>query len=341
MGVLDTLRNSVTITDVAKAAGVSVTTVSRVLNDKDDVSPDTYRHVRTVIDELGYSSSLAARSMRSRKTNVIGVIMPDVSDPFSVEVIRGVNKGIVELNYDLLIYTSGDYRRNISAATEQKYVSLLNGSVTDGLIIVTPLSSSFSSTSPVISVDPNIDDPAGPAVISTNFKGAVDATEHLISLGHKRIGYIGGRYDLVSAQRRFDGFKAALETARIPYEEELFAPGDFTTETATECARQLLTLPEPPTAIFAANDQSAFGVLDTAESLNIRIPEQLSVIGFDNVPEATYRNLTTIDQFIDQLGYVGTKVLVDLIQGKSLSSDVQKNETKLIVRGTTCAISET
>lgn len=334
-------RNSVTIVDVAKAAGVSVTTVSRVLNDKDDVADDTYHHVRDVINELGYSSSLAARSMRSRKTNVIGVIMPDVSDPFSVQVIKGVNKGIVELNYDLLIYTSGDYRRNISAATEQKYVSLLNGSVTDGLIVVTPLSSSFSSTSPVISIDPNVNDPTGPAVISTNFKGAIDATEHLIKLGHKRIGYIGGREDLLSAQQRFEGYQAALKNAGIPFEDELFASGNFTTETAIKCARQLLTLPEPPTAIFAANDQSAFGVLIVAESLNISIPEQLSVIGFDNVPEATYRNLTTIDQYIDRLGYVGTKLLVDLIERKSVDSNVQKNETKLIVRGTTSAIGKT
>ena len=331
-------KTSVTIVDVAKAAGVSVTTVSRVLNKKDDVSEETYQRVSQVIDELEYSSSLAARSMRSRKTGVIGVIMPDVEDPFSIQVIKGVNQAIVELGYDLLIYTSGDIRYNASASTENKYVALLNSSVTDGLIMVTPVSSSFSSAAPVVAVDPNIHNPSGPAVIATNFEGAVDATQYLIQLGHRRIGYIGGRDDLISAHVRRDAFEQTLKSAEIPLIPNLMREGDFTPESGVKAAEELFSLDEPPTAIFAANDQSAIGVIKAAEAAGISIPEELSLIGFDNIPDAAYHDLTTIDQFVDQLGYVGTVMLVKLIQGTPLDTELEKINTKLIIRGSTKSI---
>ena len=325
--------DSVTIIDVARAAGVSVTTVSRVLNNKDDVSEQTYKRVSEVIDQLGYSSSLAAKSMRSRKTNVIGLIMPDVGDPFSIQVMKGVNRAIVELNYDLLVYTNGNMRRFSSAAAEQKYVSLLNSSITDGLIVVTPVSKSLSSASPVVAIDPNIDDPVGPAVISTNFNGAYEVTKYLVELGHRRIGYIGGRADLLSAYQRRQGYEQALESAGILLDDQLIVPGDYSPETATEQALRLLSLELPPTAIFAANDQSAIGALRAAGSRGVRVPQELSLAGFDNIPEAAFLNLTTVDQFIDRMGYLGTKMLFDLIQGKDLESLLQRVDTRLIVRG--------
>jgi LacI family transcriptional regulator len=129
-------NRSVTIQDVARAAGVSISTVSRVLNDKDDVAPETYQRVQKVIAELGYTSSLAARSMRSRRTNVIGLIMPDIGDPFSIQVMRGVNRAITEHGFDLIAYTSGSIRNRSASERERHYVRLLNGSITDGMIIV-------------------------------------------------------------------------------------------------------------------------------------------------------------------------------------------------------------
>ena len=207
-------KRSVTIKDVAKTAGVSVTTVSRVLNDKEYVSDETAERVREVIETLGYSSSLAARGMRSRMTNVIGMIMPDVEDPFSIEVLRGVNRAIVELGCNLLIYTDGDIRINAMAAKERQYVSLLNNGLTDGVVIVTPASPMFDSVAPVVSVDPNVHNPVGPAIISTNFKGAYEATQHLIQLNHCRIGHIRGRADLRSTIQRQAGYEQALLDAR-------------------------------------------------------------------------------------------------------------------------------
>jgi len=327
-------KMAITIRDVAKEAGVSVSTVSRVLNDKDDVAAETYERVQDVIQQLGYTSSLAARSMRSRRTNVIGLIVPDVADSFSIQVMKGVNQAIFELDYDLIIYTSGSIKKRSAAERERHFVSLLNGSVTDGVIIVTPAATNFSTAAPVVTIDPNEECPECFMLTATNRSGAMAAMEHLIGLGHRRIGFIGGRPDLLCAQRRLLGYLDALHQASLPVDPDLIATGDFTTETGQLCAQKLLSLSNPPTAIFAANDQSAIGTIEMAREMGLRVPQDLSVVGFDNIPEAAYFNpaLTTVDQFIKEMGRVSTEKLVDLIQGQSLESDLYKMPTQLVVR---------
>ena len=158
--------------------------------------------------------------------------------------------------------------------------------------------------------------------------------DYLIGLGHRRIGFIGGRPDLQCAQRRLQGYQYTLRQANIPLDPALIAAGDFTKETGQECARQLLSLPEPPTAIFAANDQSAMGAIKAARNAGLRVPDDLSVIGFDNIPEAAYFDpaLTTIDQFMERMGYTATETLIDLVQGKPLERELHKVPTQLIVR---------
>jgi LacI family transcriptional regulator len=333
-------NKSITIHDVAQAAGVSVSTVSRVLNDKDDVAPETYEKVQGVIQEMGYTSSLAARSMRSRRTNVIGLIVPDVADSFSIQVMKGVNQAIFELGYDLIIYTSGSIKKRSAAEREQYFVSLLNGSVTDGVVIVTPAATSFSTAAPVVTIDPNNECPECLTIIATNRAGALAAMEYLIGLGHRRIGFISGRPDLQSAQRRLQGYQDALRQAEIPLVPEMIATGDFSLDTGRLCAQKLLSLPNPPTAIFAANDQSAIGTIEAAREMGLRVPEDLSVVGFDNIPEANYCNpaLTTVDQFIDKMGYVATEALIGLIQGKSLESDLYRMSTELVARDSCRAV---
>lgn len=336
-------KRTVTIQDVAEAAGVSVSTVSRVLNDKDDVAPETYQKVQGVIEELGYTSSLAARSMRSRQTNVIGLIMPDVEDPFSIQVMKGVNRAIAKLDYDLIIYTGGDIKKESFADQERRYVSLLNSSITDGVIVVTPAATTFSTASPVVAVAPNNESPDCPAVIATNRDGALSVMEYLTGLGHHRIGFIGGRPDLQSAVRRLQGYKDGLQQANIPLEPELIQIGDYSRKTGFACAQRLLNLSEPPTAIFAANDQSAIGVIEAAHGAGSHIPDDLSVVGFDNIPEAAFMNpaLTTIDQSIDRMGYVATEMLIRLIQGESLDSHLYKMPTRLIIRDSCRALHST
>ena len=333
-------KSALTIRDVAKNAGVSVSTVSRVLNDKDDVAPETYTKVQQVIAELGYASSLAAKGMRSRRTNVIGLIMPDVGDPFSIQVMKGVNRAIQEFGYDLIIYSAGDSTTSAWPSREQRYVSLLNGSIADGVIVVAPTALTFSTAHPLVAVDPHPESAKFPSVIATNRVGALAAMEYLLGLGHRRIGFIGGRADLQSALRRFQGYKDGLQQANLPIDPVLIQPGDYTHEAGYMGAQRLLSLENPPTAIFAANDQSAIGVIEAAQHAAKRVPEDLSVVGFDNIPEAAYINggLTTVDQSIDQMGHIAVEKLMNLLANKPAENHPCRVETKLIVRNTCCAL---
>ena len=333
---MKTKNDKVTIHDVAKAADVSVSTVSRVLNNKDDVAPTTQARVQQIIDELGYASNLAARSMRSRQTNLLGLIMPDVADPYSIEVMKGVDQAIRANDYDLLIYTNGDIQKNTLAAREQYYVSLLNSSLTDGVIVVTPMASDFNTPAPLVVVDPNKESPDYPAVIATNREGAISVMDYLISIGHRRIGFVGGRPEIQSAARRLQGYMDVLESADISFDPSLVTIGDFSIETGRQYAHELLSLAAPPTAIFAANDQSAFGVIQAAQEKGLKIPDDLSVVGFDNIPEAAYYlpgGLTTVDQSVRQMGVIATEMLVKLIKGEALEQRLWKMPTQLIVRG--------
>ena len=148
-------KRAVTIQDVAKKSGVSVSTVSRVLNSKDDVASSTQERILTVINKLGYTSNLAARSMRSHRKNLIGLVVPDIGFPYSIEIMKGVNRAIAESKFDLLVYTTGDIHKDGTASHEQHYVSLLNNSVTDGVIIVASAAAEFITDSPIVAVGPH------------------------------------------------------------------------------------------------------------------------------------------------------------------------------------------
>lgn len=328
-------RRTVTIQDVAKTAGVSVSTVSRVLNGKVDVASKTQDRIRSVIDDLGYTTNLAARSMRSFKKNMVGLIMPDIAYPFAIEVMKGVNQAIAQSEFDLLVYTTGDVRKSGRASHEQKYLSLLNNSITDGVIIVAPVTGEFSTDAPIVSIDPLMSEPNYASVHATNRQGATDAMDYLLGLGHRRIGFISGRAELESSARRLKGYRDTLEKAGISIDEGLIAAGDYTTETGVKCARELLSLDRPPTAIFASNDQMAMGVYQVAQEKGLRIPEDLSVVGFDNIMESKYMGLTTVDLFISEMGFVATQMLIKLINGEPLEAPTYRMQTQLVIR-TSC-----
>ena len=326
-------KNSLTIRDVADACGVSVSTVSRVLNDKDDVAAETYEKVRRVIADMGYTSSLAATSMRSRRTNVIGILVVDLGDPFSLELFKGIGKAIRGTEYDLIIYSSGHIATTAESGWERRYLSRLDGSITDGVLVVTPTTEDLIAISPLVALDPH-EHNVFPAVISANREGAIAVMEYLIDLGHRRIGFITGRQGLVSSNRRQQGYIEALEQAGLPVDATLIQQGDYTHETGFRCAQHLFALPDPPTAIFAANDQSALGVLDAANEVGLRVPDDLSVVGFDNIPLATCSmpGLTTVDQSVSEMGYVATTMLIKLIQGETLDESLCKIPTRLVIR---------
>ena len=321
------------IQDVARAAGVSVSTVSRVLNGRSDVAADTFQRVQRIIDDLGYSSNLAAKSMRSLHTNVIGVIIFDLSLSFCLEVVRGIDQAVKAHTYDLMIFSSNRANHRDDPTWERKVVAQLNGSIVDGIIVVTPTTVELPTNSPVVTVDP-CDGGNFPSVLATNHAGTLEAVRYLIELGHQRIGFIGGRASLLSSRQRREGYETALREANLPICPELYVEGDYSRLTAMVGAEQLLTLPDRPTAIMAANDQTAFAVMDVAQRLQLRIPQDLSVIGFDNTPESAYTNppLTTVDQSIVMLGERAAELLIQMIEGKEVANDFYQLPTRMIVR---------
>lgn len=324
----------VRIQDVARAAGVSITTASRVLNNKDDVAPETYEKVRRVMQELNYTASLAAKSMRSRKTHVIGLVVPEVTDLFNLEIIKGVGGGMRGSGYDLMIYTRERPALSGNGSWEQEQVALLSNGLADGCIIVTPSAPTFTENARIVVIDPLGDGANVPSVVARNRVGALTVMEYLIGLGHRRIGFIGGRPETLSAMRRFEGYKDGLAQAGIPYDPDLVQGGDYTRERGQEAARQLLTQPHRPTAIFAANDRAALGVMDVAQEQGFRVPQDLSVVGFDNVPEAAQvmPKLTTVDQSIQEMGKLATQLLIGILRGDVPEQSLVKVATRLVIR---------
>ncbi len=322
----------VTIGDVAEQAGVSIATVSRVVNGRYGVAAETQGRVKAVIDDLGYESSLVARSLRSRRTNVLGIIVPDL-EPFSAELLKGAARAIHWTGWELFVYSGGGHLRE-QVGWERKYLSRLNGTLADGTILVTPTVTDVTSAAPVVAVDPHAGMSGLPTVASQNLEGAVKATEYLIGLGHRRIGFIAGRPDLESARLREHGYRRALEQAGIPYDPNLVRVGSYTKEATEAPAHELLELAEPPTAVFAANDMSAIEIMEVARELGLSIPEDLSVIGFDNIPESALANppLTTIDQSIQQMGFEAAELLVALIDDPAMEPAHVTLPTNLVVR---------
>ncbi|MBO1750809.1 LacI family DNA-binding transcriptional regulator [Actinotalea sp. BY-33] len=322
----------VTIGDVARTAGVSVATVSKVINGRYGVAAATFSRVQEVIDQLGYESSLVARSLRSHRTNVIGILVAEF-EPFSTELLKGTSRSVQGTGYELLAYSGGG-RAGSDVGWERRYLSRLSGTLIDGAILVTPTVVDAQYGIPVVAVDPHTGPSGLPTVDSDNFAGAVTATEHLLSLGHRRIGFLGGRTDLESARLREEGYRRALQVAGIEPDPALMRIGGYRPETADQPARELLTLPQPPTAVFAANDLSALRTIDVAQSLGLRVPEDLSVIGFDNVPESALStpSLTTISQPIQQMGAEALRLLVDLIHGTERESTHLRLPTELVER---------
>ena len=306
------MRQRVTIKDVAAAAGVSVATVSKVINSRYGVAMSTSSRVQAVIDELGYESSLVARGMRSQRTNVIGILVAEF-EPFSAEILKGAAEALDDTDYALLAYTGA--RKTRGAGWERRYLSQLSGTLIDGALMVTPTVVDANPGVPVVSIDPHAG-PAGlPTVESDNLTGAVTAVAHLLSLGHTRIGFIAGRPDLQSSARRESGYRQALTEAGLAVDPDLVRVGDYRRGSAHDLAAELLALPDPPTAIFAANDLSALGVLELAHERGIDVPGDLSVVGFDDIPEAASATppLTTVRQPIREMGAAGARMLISLM----------------------------
>lgn len=308
-------------------------TVSKVINGRWGVAESTSERVRAIIEELGYQSSLVAQSLRSRQTNVIAILVVDV-EPFSAELLKGAARAIRDTGYELVVF-SGCGRADDQVGWERRYLSRVSGTLCDGAILVTPTSVDANQGAPVVAVDHNVGSPDLPTVDSDNLSGAVAATEYLLGLGHERIGFLAGRPDLESARLRERGYRRALRAAGIRIDRALIAVGGYQPDTAEEAARALLSTDDRPTAIFAANDASAIATMAAARTLGLSIPDDLSVIGFDNVPESALGEppLTTIEQPIQRMGFEAVELLIGLIEKRQDLVTHRMLPTRLVVRG--------
>jgi LacI family transcriptional regulator len=328
---------NITILDVARESGVSYGTVSRVINDSPNVKAETRQRVKEVLDRLGFVGNRNAKNLASGRSNVIGMLIPDLGTGYIGEIIRGIDMEIEPTQYDLMLYTT--HRQEAKETGFLK--SLLQGGA-DGLILILPrspvnyLENMREQNRPYILIDHQGIDEKGPAVGATNFQGAFDAINYLINLGHSRIAFITGSLDLGCAQDRLAGYRSALNKHQIPFNSDWVIVGDFEQATGYKCATALMSLQERPTAIFSSNDVMAFGVMDAVRDLGYKIPEDISVIGFDDIYQASQTRpaLTTVRQPLEQMGAAAAKMLLEMIETREIK--VQKIElpTQLIIRET-------
>lgn len=329
------MSRRITIHDVAHAAGVSVATVSKAINGRDGVSPTTLEHVQEVVARLGYESSLVATSMRRRRTDVIGVLVAEF-EPFAVQLLQGVSAALQGTRFDVLAY-AGSVSAGEHLGWERRSLSRLGGTLIDGAIVVTPTTMPSDATVPLVAIDPQAE-PDGTASVSVhNAEGAFAATTHLISLGHRRIAHLRGRTDLESAHQREDGYRRALDAAGIPFDPALVVDGGYRTASTTGGAHALLDLAAPPTAVFAANDQSAIEMIRVAAARGLSVPQDLSVVGFDDVPEAAAHipQLTTVRQPLTEMGAEAVRLLLAMLDGAP--REHVRLPAELIVRASTAA----
>jgi DNA-binding LacI/PurR family transcriptional regulator len=301
----------VTIAHIADAAGVSVPTVSKVVNGRSDVAPETRERVERMLREYGYQRPEPARETRAP---LLDVVFNELESPWAMEIIKGVEEVARENELGVVLSAQEG-----PGALGRTWVDAVAARRSAGLIlVVSELSAEqiarlTARRIPFVVVDPAGEPAAGvPSVGATNWNGGLAATRHLLELGHTRIGMIGGPADMLCSRARVDGYRAALETAGLTVDPELVRWGTFHVEAGFDQGTALLELADPPTAIFAGSDLQAFGVYEAARVLGVEIPTQLSVIGFDDLPMARWVGppLTTIRQPLTEMAATAARLVL-------------------------------
>jgi DNA-binding LacI/PurR family transcriptional regulator len=333
--------STATIRDVARTAGVSVATVSRVLNESGPVNEITKGRVLEAMGALGFTPSAAARRLSLGRTLTVSVVVSFLTRPQAAERLRGVDAILSDSEFDLVIY-------NVESPDKRdKYLrELPHAKLTDGLLVISlPPSPAeiellAASAVPVVVID--VHAPALsvlPRVVGDDVAGGEMAANHLLDLGHTRIGFVGdefeGPFRFTSGRDRFAGFERALQRRGVPLSRDLVALGPHGRYAARELGHRLLTSPEPPTAVFAASDTQALGVLSVARELSLDVPGDVSVIGYDDIEAADYVGLTTVRQQLFESGRAGAELLLNEIEGRSSVPPSVELAPSIVVRGTT------
>ena len=329
----------VTIQDVAAAAGVSYQTVSRVINDKPDVAEETRRRVWQVIGELGYQPSAIARSLVSKRTHTLGLITADFSDYFFTQVIVGAEVEARKQGYFFMLCST---ERN--PADEPEYFRLLTERQVDGILFARPsteedsrhIVSLIQQGVPLVTTAYWLPGEKLTVVDVDNVDGGLQATECLIELGHREIGMITGPAGWKSVNDRTEGYNLALERAGIPFDASLIEHGDWSYQSGYEAMERLLEKSPHITALFAQNDQIAIGAMRALREAGRRIPDDVALVGYDDIPAAAYCHppLTTIRQPMQQVGEVATRLLIEYINDPAAERKEVLLKTELIRRGT-------
>jgi LacI family transcriptional regulator len=331
--------SNVTIADIARIAGVSVATVSRVLNDHPNVAEETRRRVQRCIEETGYERGYVRRQTAKDPTKHITLIARSMDNEYIGAILSGILDQLDLVSYQLVLHLRGT-----DPIREVDYVRIAQRIGSDGLLIVIPRIQSgdlldlMSDHIPFVFIDHYADSPNVPCVRATNWQGARDATSYLVSLGHRRIGFVSGIPGLQIAEAREHGYRSTLVKAGIPFAPDLVAPGDFTQPSGYRAGMQLLALDEPPTAIFASSDLMAMGVMEAIYVSGLRVPKDLSVVGFDDLASSAERHppLTTVRQPLYDMGRMAAQMVTTLVTGQELVSKQIELSTQLIVRASCC-----
>ena len=322
----------VKMSDVAARAGVSVATVSKVVNGRYGVAKETIDLVNAVIDELGYVGNLSASSLRSHRTNVLGILVASF-EPYSAELIKGCAISTRTTEYELLAHAGGE-----TQGWERRSIARMGGTLIDGAVVVTPTVMDPNNVVPVVAIDPHYGPNYVPTIDADSYGGAVSAIEHLLGLGHRRIAFIGGREELDSSREREKGFRDAMAAAGVEVDESIVTESRYDPDIATQKARELLEREDRPTAIFCANDVTAMRATRVAHDLGLEVPGDVSIIGFDDIPEASLNNppLTTVRQPLGEMGREAMAMLLDLLAGRDREQHLRMR-TELVVRSSTGA----
>ncbi|HLY26485.1 MAG TPA: LacI family DNA-binding transcriptional regulator [Aggregatilineales bacterium] len=325
--------HKITIVDVARAAGVSHATVSRVLNNQGYIGEQTRLRVMAEVERLGYIANATARSLAGANSYLLGMMIPEFYGNYVGELSQSVDLELSNSGYNLAIFPTHGHPEK-----ETWYINRIINGLVDGLIIMLPQSLNQylpilkAQQIPYVLLDSERADPDSAVISTTNWQGAYDATRYLIGLGHRRIGHILGLETRLSSAERLEGYQAALHESDIAFDPLLVEPGFFRLDMGYEAARQLLALPNPPTAIFAANDASAFGAIKAAEALGINVPADLSVVGFDGQEKAELANLTTVHAPIALVGQLAARALIDRVKNPDGVPARETVATSLVIR---------
>lgn len=325
-----------TIAEIAAKAGVSLPTVSRVLHHRPDVAPETRLRVEQVIEESGFARSRVRSALRKVSSGIVDMIVPDLTNLYSVEIVRGVEEVLGPTDSRLALSLTGE-----SSQFEQNWLTKVLGGTTDGAIMVLAhgqsqhLDTLRRNQIPFVVVDHRGELGADiPSVGATNWFGGRTAVEYLVSLGHRRVAMISGPGTLRCSRDRLSGYRAALEDAGIPVDPRLIRAGAFIQLSGYEQTCALLDLADPPTAIFAGNDAQAMGVYSALHARGLAVPADMSVVGFDDVSiaELVTPALTTVRQPLAEMGRTAMRMLLRLIAQEPLDSMRVELTTHLIVR---------